>query len=63
MSENYKNTCKYLNSVENLLISVSTVTGCVPISASASLVCVTVGIPNSAAEMKVFPITAGIKKY
>ena len=38
-SEKYKKTCKYLNYVENLLILVSTVTGCISISAFASLVC------------------------
>ena len=48
MSEEYKKTCKYLNYVEHLLILVSAVTGCVSISAFASLVCA---------------ITAGIKKY
>ena len=43
MSEKYKKTCKYLNYVEHLLILVSTVTGCVSISAFTSLVCVPVG--------------------
>ena len=41
-------TCKYLNYVEYLFILASTVTGCVLISAFASLVC---------------GITAAIKKY
>ena len=52
-----KNTraCMYLNDVELLLILVSTVTGCVPISAFASSVCVPVAIKSCA-------ITAGIKK-
>ena len=36
MSEKYKKRSKYLNSVEHLLIWVSTVTGCVSISAFAS---------------------------
>ena len=40
MSEKYKNTCKYLNYVEHLLILVSTGSGCASISAFASLVCV-----------------------
>ena len=31
MSEKYKKTCKYLNYVEYLLISISIVTGCVSI--------------------------------
>ena len=48
MSENYKNSCKYLNYVEHVLILVSTVTGCVSISAFATLVCVPVGITSSA---------------
>ena len=47
MSEKYKMTCKYLNYVENLLILVSTVTGCVSTFAFASLVCVPVGIACS----------------
>ena len=42
MSEKYKRTCKYLNYVEHLLIIASTVTGCVSISAFASLICVPV---------------------
>ena len=38
MSEIFQRTCKYLNYVENLLILASTLTGCVSISAFASLV-------------------------
>ena len=52
MSEKYKKTCKYLNYVEHLLILVSTVTGCVSISAFASLVCVHVGITSSTIAIK-----------
>ena len=63
MSERYEKTCKYLNYVENVLILVSTVTGCVPISAFASLVCVPVGIKSSAVELNICAITAGFKKY
>ena len=33
INEKYKKTCKYLNYVEHLLILVSTVTGCVSVSA------------------------------
>ena len=40
MSEKHKKTCKYLNYVERLLTLISTVTGCVSISAFALLVCV-----------------------
>ena len=35
MSEKCKKTLKYLNQVENLLILVSTVTDCIPISSFA----------------------------
>ena len=63
MSEKYKKTCKYLNYVEQVLILVSTVTGCVSISAFASLVCVPVGITSSVVGVNICGITAGIKKY
>ena len=46
-----------------MLILVSTITSCVSISAFASLVCVPVGITSSAVGIKIFAITAGIKKY
>ena len=62
MSEKHKKTCKYLNYVEELLILVSTVTGCVSISAFALLVCVPVGITSSAVEIKIRATTVGTKK-
>ena len=52
MNKKYKTPCKYLNYVDNLLILVSTVTGCISISVFASLVCVTVGITSSAVGLK-----------
>ena len=58
MSEKYKKTCKYLNYVENLLILVSTVTGCVSISAFASLACVSIGITSSAVGLNICGIIA-----
>ena len=63
MSEKYKKTCKYLNYVEHLLILVSTVTGCVSISAFVSLVAIPVGITSSAVGIKTCAITAKTKKY
>ena len=63
MSEKYKKTCKDLNYIEHLLILASTITGCVSISAFASLVCVPVGITSSAVGINNCAITAGIKKY
>ena len=62
MSEKCKKTCKYLNYVVHLLILVATVTGCVSISAFASLVCVPVGITSSAVGLKICAITSGNKK-
>ena len=49
--------------IELLLILVSTVTGCVSISAFVLLFCVPVGITSSELGIKVCAITAGIKKY
>ena len=63
MSEKYKKTCKYLKYVKHLLILVSTVTGCVSISAFVSLVCVPMGIASSAVGIKICAVTAGIKNY
>ena len=57
MSKKYKETCKCLNHVENLLILVSTVTGCFLISAFASLVSVPVGITSSAVGITICAIT------
>ena len=42
---------------------VSTVTGCVSISAFASLVGIPIGFTSSAIGSKICVITAGIKKY
>ena len=52
ISEKYKKTCKYLHYVENLLILVSTVTGCISISTFTSLVRVPVSITSSAVVLK-----------
>ena len=61
LSEKYKNTCKYLNYVEHLLILASTITGCVSISAFASLACVPVGIMNSAVGINICAIIKELK--
>ena len=47
MSEKYKMTCNYLNYIDHLFILVST-----SISAFSVLVCVPIGITNSAAVLK-----------
>ena len=62
MGKKRKKVCRVLNYIEHLLILVSTVTGCVSISAFASLVGIPVGIANSLVGLKICVITAGIKK-
>ena len=62
MSEVYKKKYKHWNNVELLIILVSAVTGCVPISEFTSLVCVPIGIASSAVGIKICEITAEIKK-
>ena len=62
MSEVYKKKYKHWNNVELLIILVSAVTGCVPISEFTSLVCVPIGITSSAVGIKICEITAEIKK-
>ena len=54
---------KYLNYVENLLILSSRITGCVSISAFASLVDIKVGITSSSVGINICAIIVGIKKY
>ena len=63
MSKKHKNVCRVLNYIYHLLILMSTLTGCVLISAFASLICVFIGITSSAVGFKICAITAGIKKY
>ena len=64
MSKQHKKFCSVLNHIDNSLIVISTITGCVSISAFASLV----GVPTAITEsseigLKICVITAGIKKY
>ena len=63
MSEKYKKVCTTLNYIEHFLILASTITGCVSISAFASLIGIPIGITSSAIGLKICAITAGIKKY
>ena len=62
MSEKYKKTNMHLNHAEQVTISASKITGCVSISSFASLFFVLVEITSSAKKLKIFSITAGIKK-
>ena len=61
MDKKHKKVCRALN-YSFLLILVSTVSGCVSISAFAFLVGIPIGITSSAVGTKVCAITAGIKK-
>ena len=63
MSKNHIKVCTTLNYIEHFLILGSTITGCISISAFASLVGSPIGLMGSAMGLKIFPITAGIKKY
>ena len=63
ISRKHKKVCKILNYTEHLLILAFTVTGCLSISAFASLVSIPVGIASSATTIEIFAINAGTKKY
>ena len=63
ISKKHRRVCKAVNYIEHLLILASVVTGCVSISAFASLVGISEGITNSAVELNICAITTGIKKY
>ena len=55
--------CRVLNYIDHLLIVISTITGCVSISAFASLVGIPTGMMSSAIGLKICIVIAGIKKY
>ena len=63
MSNKHKTVCTTLNYIEHFLILPSTITGCVSVSAFASLIGIPIGITSSAIGLKICAITAGIKKY
>ena len=53
MSKKNKKVCRVLNYTEHLLILISTVTGCVFISAFPSLIDIPIGITSSAIRLKI----------
>ena len=63
MSKKHKIVCRVLNYIDHSIIVISTITGCVSISAFASLVGIPIGITSFAIGLKICVITAGIKKY
>ena len=62
MSRKHKNVSTTLYYIENLLILVSTITGCISISAFTRF-CIHIGIMSSTIKLKIFAITSGIKNY
>ena len=62
MSKKYKKNCTTLNYIENFLILVSAITGCVSISVFAFLIGIPIGIASSAIGLKICVTTAGITK-
>ena len=62
MSKNHKRVCTTLNYIEHFLILASIITGCISISAFVSLIGIPIGITSSGIGLKIYAITAGIKK-
>ena len=63
MSNKHKKVCTPLNYIEHFLILASAVAWCISISAFVSLLGIFMGITSSAIGLKIWTITAGIKKY
>ena len=63
MSKKHKQFCTNLNYIEYFLTLTSTITGCISISAFASLIGIPIGNISYARGLKISAIAAGIKKY
>ena len=63
ISKKHKKVCTALNYIKNFNIIASTVTGCVSISAFASLLGIPIEIASSAIGLKICELIAGVKKY
>ena len=63
MSKKLQKFCVTLNHIAYLLILSSTITGCISISAFASLAGIPIGITSSAIGLKICAITEAIKNY
>ena len=63
MSEKHKKFCRVFNCTNNSLIVIITITGCVSISAFASLVGIPIEIASSAIELKNCVIKVEIKMF
>ena len=63
ISNKHRKVCRVLNYNDHSPIVISTIPGCVFISALASLVRILTGITSSGIGLKICVITTGIKKY
>ena len=63
MSKKHKKVCKTLNYMEHFLILAPTITGCISISAFASLLGIPTRTKSFAIGLEICAIVAGIKKY
>ena len=63
MNRKHKKVYATLNYIEHFLILVSKITGCIQISAFATVLGIPIGITSSSIGLKICAITAGIKKY
>ena len=63
ISRKHKKVCTTLNYSKHFLILASTITRCISMSDFASLIGIPIGITSSAIGLKIWAITAGIKKY
>ena len=63
ISRKHKKICATVNYIEHFLILASTITGCISVSAFASLLGISIAITTSAIGVKFCAIAAGIKKY
>ena len=63
MSRKHGKVCTTLNYIEHFLILASAITGCISISAFASLFGIPTRITSSPIRLKISAIAAGIKKY
>ena len=61
MSKKHTKRCRVLKYTDHSLIVISTITGCVSISAFASLAGVPIGTTSSAIRLKICAITPGFK--
>ena len=53
MSKKHKKVCSTLDYIERFLVLASTITGCISISAFASLLGIPIGITSSAMGLKI----------